>query len=118
MWKYKYQLISYWFRVGHHSTSDDSTAYRSIEEVNEWTKNDYPINRFRAYLEIKGYWDAEAEQKFLEESKKNVLKAFSDAEKKPKPAWTEMFNDVYKNKPNHIRYILLLYYCHIHVVCS
>lgn len=25
------------YRVGHHSTSDDSYKYRAVEEVQEWT---------------------------------------------------------------------------------
>jgi 2-oxoisovalerate dehydrogenase E1 component alpha subunit len=45
------------YRIGHHSTSDDSTAYRSADEVQEWTSQDYPITRFRKYLEQKGWWD-------------------------------------------------------------
>lgn len=45
------------YRVGHHSTSDDSSAYRSLEEVQEWTEQDYPITRFRKYLERNGWWD-------------------------------------------------------------
>jgi 2-oxoisovalerate dehydrogenase E1 component alpha subunit len=24
------------YRIGHHSTSDDSTRYRSKDEINEW----------------------------------------------------------------------------------
>ena len=27
------------YRIGHHSTSDDSSKYRSAEEVNTWAKN-------------------------------------------------------------------------------
>lgn len=39
------------YRLGHHSTSDDSSAYRSMKEVQEWTDKDFPILRFRRYLE-------------------------------------------------------------------
>lgn len=38
------------YRLGHHSTSDDSTAYRSIDEMNSWEKEDNPVLRFRQYL--------------------------------------------------------------------
>lgn len=31
-----------------------------------------------------------------------VLKSFNNAEKKLKPEWQEMFNDVYNVMPNHI----------------
>lgn len=26
------------YRLGHHSTSDDSTAYRSVDEMNSWER--------------------------------------------------------------------------------
>lgn len=34
-------------RIGHHSTSDDSSVYRSLKEVNYWDKEDHPIGRLR-----------------------------------------------------------------------
>lgn len=43
------------YRLGHHSTSDDSTAYRSIDEMNSWEKDDNPISRFKNYLLHKSY---------------------------------------------------------------
>jgi 2-oxoisovalerate dehydrogenase E1 component alpha subunit len=33
------------YRGGHHSTSDDSTRYRSIDEVNYWLNQRSPITR-------------------------------------------------------------------------
>ena len=32
-------------RIGHHSTSDDSSAYRSVDEVRYWDQRDHPITR-------------------------------------------------------------------------
>lgn len=89
--------------MGHHSTSDDSSAYRSVDEINQWTTHDYPTNRFKAYLKNKGYWNDEMEEQYLKDARKEVLAEFSKAEKRPKPAWTEMFNDVYKDIPPHIK---------------
>ncbi|XP_038548905.1 2-oxoisovalerate dehydrogenase subunit alpha, mitochondrial-like [Micropterus salmoides] len=37
-------------RIGHHSTSDDSSAYCSVDEVNYWDKQDHPISRLRHYM--------------------------------------------------------------------
>jgi hypothetical protein len=53
------------YRVGHHSTSDDSSAYRSLDEVQEWTNQDYPITRFRKYLEQKGWWNEDQDKELL-----------------------------------------------------
>jgi 2-oxoisovalerate dehydrogenase E1 component alpha subunit len=50
------------YRLGHHSTSDDSTAYRSIDEINSWERDDNPVARFRQYLVNKGWWDHEKEE--------------------------------------------------------
>ena len=36
------------YRLGHHSTSDDSMAYRSVDEMNSWEKDDNLINRFNS----------------------------------------------------------------------
>lgn len=33
------------YRIGHHSTSDDSSAYRSVDEVRYWDQKDHPITR-------------------------------------------------------------------------
>jgi len=40
-------LHSKCYRVGHHSTSDDSSAYRSAHELQYWKEVDSPINRLR-----------------------------------------------------------------------
>ena len=52
------------YRLGHHSTSDDSTAYRSVDEMNTWEKDDNPLNRFKGYLIAKGWWDAEKDKTY------------------------------------------------------
>ena len=60
------------YRLGHHSTSDDSTAYRSVDEMNSWEKDDNPVMRFKQYMINKGWWDLEKDKKLDEESQKNV----------------------------------------------
>ena len=50
------------YRLGHHSTSDDSTAYRSVDEMNSWEKDDNPIVRFKNYLVGKGWWESSQDQ--------------------------------------------------------
>lgn len=41
------------YRQGHHSTSDDSTRYRPLEEIKSWDAFD-PAKRWKAYMESKG----------------------------------------------------------------
>lgn len=59
-------------RIGHHSTSDDSSAYRSVDEVNYWDKQDHPISRLRQYMQNHGWWDDEQEKAWRKQSRKKV----------------------------------------------
>ncbi|KAJ3346346.1 hypothetical protein HDU83_003156 [Entophlyctis luteolus] len=90
------------YRVGHHSTSDDSSAYRSKKEVSEWIAQDAPIARFRKYLEWNKWWSEEQEQSYRKEARAEVLEAFANAEKLKKPAISNLFTDVYDEIPWNI----------------
>jgi 2-oxoisovalerate dehydrogenase E1 component alpha subunit len=84
------------YRISHHSTSDDSFAYRARVEVEDWKRRDNPITRLRKYLENKGIWDDAKEKEARARIRKEVLKAFSEAEKEKKPPLRSMFEDVYE----------------------
>jgi len=86
------------YRIGHHSTSDDSSAYRSVDEVKQFNQ-DHPIKRFSNYLESKGIWSEQQEKEWKNTSRTNVMQAFARAEKKLKPSWKEMFTEVYDEMP-------------------
>ncbi|XP_013400822.1 2-oxoisovalerate dehydrogenase subunit alpha, mitochondrial-like isoform X2 [Lingula anatina] len=91
------------YRLGHHSTSDDSTVYRSVDEVNYWDKQDHPISRLRYYMVNKGWWNDDMEKEWMKESRKQVMEAFQKAEKKKKPNPELMFSDVYDEVPLHLK---------------
>jgi len=84
------------YRISHHSTSDDSFAYRARVEVEDWKRRDNPITRLRKYLEKKRIWDEEKEKGARERIRKEVLKAFGEAEREKKPAIRGMFEDIYE----------------------
>lgn len=84
------------YRIGHHSTSDDSSAYRSVDEVRFWDATDHPISRLRKYMVHQGWWDEKKETEWKKESKTKVMESFAAAEKKLKPDWRLMFTDVYE----------------------
>ncbi|KAH8887551.1 thiamine diphosphate-binding protein [Thozetella sp. PMI_491] len=84
------------YRVSHHSTSDDSFAYRARVEVEDWKRRDNPIARLRKWMEAKGCWDENKEKEARESIRRDVLKAFSEAEKEMKPPIRAMFEDVYE----------------------
>jgi 2-oxoisovalerate dehydrogenase E1 component alpha subunit len=84
------------YRVSHHSTSDDSFAYRARVEVEDWKRRDNPITRLRKWMEAKGIWDEAKEKEARDSLRKEILKAFSEAEREKKPPIRAMFEDVYE----------------------
>ncbi|GAA5975068.1 hypothetical protein JCM11641_000018 [Rhodosporidiobolus odoratus] len=97
------------YRVSHHSTSDDSSAYRSTDDVNRM-KLDSAGGRLRKYLEglVVGegegavpLWSVEKENQIKDQSKKAILKEFGKAEKEKKPKLEEMFGDVFARRLGH-----------------
>jgi 2-oxoisovalerate dehydrogenase E1 component alpha subunit len=84
------------YRVSHHSTSDDSFAYRARVEVEDWKRRDNPIIRLRKYMENKGLWSDDQEQATRAALRKEILKEFSAAEREKKAPLKEMFFDVYE----------------------
>ncbi|KAK4276693.1 hypothetical protein QN277_014812 [Acacia crassicarpa] len=90
------------YRAGHHSTSDDSTKYRSIDEIEYWKKARNPVNRFKRWLESNEWWGDEDELKLRQSVKKELLQAIQVAEKAQKPALEELFRDVYDQVPSNL----------------
>lgn len=85
------------YRVGHHSTSDDSFAYRQKVEVEDWKRRDNPITRLRKWLEGRKVWNEEKEKELRSSLRKEILVAFDKAEKKKKPAISNAFEGVYEH---------------------
>ena len=84
------------YRVGHHSTSDDSFAYRQRVEVEDWKRRDNPITRLRKWLEGKELWDDSKEKELRGSVRKEVLRAFEEAEKEKKPSIKNAFEGVWE----------------------
>ncbi|EIN12930.1 hypothetical protein PUNSTDRAFT_50148 [Punctularia strigosozonata HHB-11173 SS5] len=92
------------YRVGHHSTSDDSFAYRARQEVEERKRIDNPIARFRFWLESRGWWNEDREEELKARLKKEVMSAFKKAESLKRAELSELFSDVYAGEePWNIR---------------
>ncbi|KAF1912680.1 thiamine diphosphate-binding protein [Ampelomyces quisqualis] len=85
------------YRVGHHSTSDDSFAYRQRVEVEDWKRRDNPITRLRKWLEGRQLWDDAAEKELRSSTRKQVLRAFEAAEKEKKPSIRNAFEGVWED---------------------
>ena len=73
------------YRAGHHSTSDDSTRYRSTDEIKMWMTDRCPVKRFRRHLEKRGWWDDMREENLRTSERSSVMEAMLNAERKDKP---------------------------------
>ncbi|XP_024983961.1 2-oxoisovalerate dehydrogenase subunit alpha 2, mitochondrial-like [Cynara cardunculus var. scolymus] len=83
------------YRAGHHSTSDDSTKYRPVDEIERWRGDQNPLKRFRKWIETKGWWSDEAESEHRNGIRKQLSQAIQAAERVEKPPISDIFNDVY-----------------------
>lgn len=95
------ELMTY--RQGHHSTSDDSTRYRALEEVHAHQHYGDPVKRIQGFLEKQGLVDDKWIMSLRDEEKLNVMRAMEQAERRPKPPLEEMFQDVYHEVPPHLQ---------------
>jgi len=91
------------YRVGHHSTSDDSSRYRTANEVDYWKKRDNPLTRLRIYMEARGWWDKDKETQYQQQQRKRVLDAIKASETTKKPPIDDLFTDVYDIIPPHLQ---------------
>ncbi|KAK4583853.1 hypothetical protein RGQ29_021822 [Quercus rubra] len=90
------------YRVGHHSTSDDSTKYRPVDEIEWWRSARDPVARFRKWIESNGWWCSEDESELRTSVRKQMLHAIQVAEKADKPPIAELFTDVYNVPPSNL----------------
>ncbi|GGK20821.1 pyruvate dehydrogenase E1 component subunit alpha [Caldalkalibacillus thermarum] len=90
------------YRYGPHTMAgDDPTRYRSNEELDEWEKND-PLIRFRKYLEAKGLWSEEDENKVIEEAKEEINKALKQADETEKMTIPQLIDSMFETLPAHL----------------
>ena len=86
------------YRMGDHTTSDDSSKYRTQEEMQEWGGKD-PILRVQKYFEKIGTWNDDYKKWLDETVSKEVEKAIEEGLKVPSPDPSQLFNNTFKEKP-------------------
>ncbi|XAR62883.1 3-methyl-2-oxobutanoate dehydrogenase (2-methylpropanoyl-transferring) [Bertholletia excelsa] len=91
------------YRVGHHSTSDDSTRYRPVDEIEHWRKMQSPLIRFRKWIQRNGWWSEQDDTELQNKVKEEMLRAIQVAEKTEKPPLAELFTDVYDHPPKNLQ---------------
>ena len=96
------------YRAGPHSTSDDPSKYRPADDWNHFPLGD-PIGRLKQHMVLKGIWsdeEHEATRKALEveiTTAQKEAEAFGTLSSGYAPSAAEMFDDVYKDMPAHLR---------------
>lgn len=90
------------YRAGHHSTSDDSSKYRPVSEIELWRMARDPVSRLRRWIESNDWWSGEAESELRSNVRKEVLDAIQVAERVEKPPIAEIFTDVYDAPPSNL----------------
>ena len=100
------ELVTY--RAGAHSTSDDPSRYRPREEFDHWPLGD-PIERLKAHLVGRGAWDETRHAALTEEIETSLAETWREAVRfgslgeGPKLDPASMFEDVFKDCPEHLR---------------
>lgn len=96
------------YRVAPHSTSDDPSKYRSKDEEQHWPLGD-PVERLKLHLIRKGEWSEARNVQLLAQIDAEIDDAAREAlqsgtlHEGPKASPATMFEDVYKDMPQHLR---------------
>jgi 2-oxoisovalerate dehydrogenase E1 component alpha subunit len=98
----------YTYRAAPHSTSDDPSRYRPLDEWQYWPLGD-PIKRLKDHLTNLGEWTEQQHAALEQELSRQVAAAWKEAEgygtlsEGPWPPVSAMFEDVYKDIPPHLQ---------------
>ena len=95
------------YRAAPHSTSDEPSRYRPAEEARGWPLGD-PVERLKGHLIAVGAWSEEEHNALEKEATEIVRAAGKESEAvgtlgQSRPSVEEMFEDVFKEQPWHIR---------------
>jgi len=96
------------YRAGPHSTSDDPSRYRPADDWTRFPLGD-PIARLRQHLTKIGAWSDEEHERVQADLEAEVIAAQKQAEQYGTladgrvPSAASMFEDVYKDMPEHLR---------------
>jgi 2-oxoisovalerate dehydrogenase E1 component alpha subunit len=100
------ELVTY--RAAAHSTSDDPSRYRPKDEEAAWPLGD-PIERLKNHLVTLREWSEERHRALVQECEEHVSVSWNEAcsygtlNEGPRPDPLTMFDDVFKEMPEHLR---------------
>ncbi len=96
------------YRAGPHSTSDDPSKYRPADDAARFPLGD-PIERLKRHLIKRGLWSEAQHEETRKAFDAEILQALKEAEthgalgSDQRPSAADMFDDVYKELPEHLR---------------
>ena len=90
------------YRLSDHTTADDSSRYRSRDEVEQWKSKD-PIERLSKHMEKQGLWSKSYDQEVRSKAKEKVESAVREEENFPAPDPLDMFRFTYQDLPVDLR---------------
>jgi len=96
------------YRAGPHSTSDDPSKYRPADDWQRFPLGD-PIERLKKHLIAIGEWSEAQHEAAQRELEAEIVAAQKEAERHGSlldgrvPSAATMFDDVYKDMPEHLR---------------
>src|SRR6266545_90246 len=90
------------YRLGAHTTTDDPTRYRTIDELDMWKARE-PIGRYRAFLEKAGLWSDELERDVQAEADRVAAEVRAAVEDVPDPPLSDLVDHVYADPPATLR---------------
>jgi 2-oxoisovalerate dehydrogenase E1 component alpha subunit len=96
------------YRAGAHSTSDDPARYRAKDDHEHWPLGD-PIERLKLHLIKLGEWSEERHRALKTELEALVVASWQEAvtfgtmTEGPKLDADLMFEDVFKEMPQHLQ---------------
>jgi len=97
----------YTYRAESHSSSDDPTRYRPVDDWQNWPLGD-PILRLKQHLIRRGEWSEEQHRRLEAQLDQEVKDAWQEAlsygnlAEGPRPPVAAMFEHVYKEMPPHL----------------
>jgi pyruvate dehydrogenase E1 component alpha subunit len=89
------------YRLGDHTTSDDASRYRPVEELNYWLARD-PIERLKKYFQKIGTWNDDYGKWVYDTVSKEIDDAVEKAMQISKPEPDELFDNVWSKLPKEL----------------
>jgi pyruvate dehydrogenase E1 component alpha subunit len=91
------------YRYGSHTTADDHTRYRDVNEVQQWRAQRDPIENMKKRLLEKGIWSEEQDRALWEEADEVVQTSIEEMQAMPPVDHNRLFDYAYAELPWHLK---------------